>query len=41
MEITRCNWAGATDALYLSYHDQEWGVPVQNDGHNPYSIRDN
>lgn len=26
----RCFWAG-TDPLYLSYHDQEWGVPVHDD----------
>jgi DNA-3-methyladenine glycosylase I len=25
-EKTRCGWPG-DDALYLSYHDQEWGVP--------------
>jgi len=24
---TRCTWPGATDALYLAYHDEEWGVP--------------
>jgi len=23
---TRCDWPG-TDPLYLSYHDEEWGVP--------------
>ena len=23
----RCTWPGATDALYLAYHDEEWGVP--------------
>jgi len=26
----RCTWAG-TDALYLAYHDREWGVPVRDD----------
>ena len=27
---TRCPWAG-DDPLYVSYHDQEWGVPVHDD----------
>ena len=27
---TRCAWAG-TDPLYAAYHDQEWGVPVDDD----------
>jgi len=26
----RCEWAG-DDPLYVSYHDQEWGVPVHDD----------
>jgi DNA-3-methyladenine glycosylase I len=26
----RCEWAGE-DPLYVSYHDQEWGVPVHDD----------
>lgn len=26
----RCDWAG-TDALYVAYHDQEWGVPVHDE----------
>src|SRR6266436_9966860 len=26
----RCEWVG-TDSLMLSYHDQEWGVPVHDD----------
>jgi len=26
----RCGWAG-TDATYLAYHDDEWGVPVYDD----------
>lgn len=29
-EMTRCAWAGE-DPLYVSYHDEEWGVPVYND----------
>jgi DNA-3-methyladenine glycosylase I len=28
--LTRCPWAG-TDALYVAYHDEEWGVPEWND----------
>ena len=27
---SRCGWAG-TDALYVKYHDEEWGVPVYDD----------
>ena len=23
----RCAWPGTSDALYLAYHDEEWGVP--------------
>ncbi len=26
----RCDWAG-NDPLYISYHDNEWGVPVHDD----------
>ena len=29
--IQRCTWPG-TDPLYVEYHDQEWGVPVYDDG---------
>ena len=28
----RCPWPGE-DALYLRYHDEEWGVPVHDDVH--------
>jgi len=28
--MNRCKWPGA-DPLYVSYHDQEWGVPVYDD----------
>ena len=28
--VTRCGWCG-TDVLYVSYHDEEWGVPVHDD----------
>lgn len=27
----RCPWAG-TDPLYVQYHDEEWGVPLHDDG---------
>jgi len=27
---SRCTWCGE-DSLYVSYHDQEWGVPVFSD----------
>lgn len=27
----RCSWAGENDPIYVSYHDEEWGVPVAND----------
>jgi DNA-3-methyladenine glycosylase I len=30
MAITRCGWP-SEDALYLTYHDKEWGVPVHDD----------
>jgi DNA-3-methyladenine glycosylase I len=28
--LTRCPWPGQ-DALYVAYHDEEWGVPEWND----------
>jgi DNA-3-methyladenine glycosylase I len=28
--ITRCKWCGS-DALYIAYHDTEWGVPEYDD----------
>jgi len=30
-ELPRCGWAPIDDAVYLAYHDQEWGVPVHDD----------
>jgi len=30
MKKTRCSWCG-DDPLYISYHDEEWGVPVYDD----------
>jgi DNA-3-methyladenine glycosylase I len=29
----RCDWCPPDDPLYISYHDQEWGVPVRNGQH--------
>jgi DNA-3-methyladenine glycosylase I len=29
----RCGWVPAGDPLYLSYHDEEWGVPSRDDRH--------
>lgn len=29
--LPRCPWPVPGDALYLSYHDEEWGVPVKDD----------
>jgi DNA-3-methyladenine glycosylase I len=26
-DIGRCGWANPKDALYVAYHDEEWGVP--------------
>lgn len=30
-ERTRCPWPVGDDALYLAYHDAEWGRPVKDD----------
>lgn len=27
LSLTRCRWATPGDALYVAYHDEEWGVP--------------
>ena len=29
---TRCRWANPNNDVYLHYHDEEWGVPVHDDG---------
>jgi len=29
-DLKRCSWCG-NDALYVDYHDKEWGVPVYDD----------
>jgi len=26
-DVGRCGWANPKDALYVAYHDEEWGVP--------------
>lgn len=31
--LSRCDWAGFTDPVYIDYHDSEWGVPVTDDRH--------
>ena len=30
--MKRCPWPTADDPLYIKYHDEEWGVPVHEDG---------
>jgi DNA-3-methyladenine glycosylase I len=30
--MNRCAWAGS-DPLYMTYHDEEWGVPAHDDRH--------
>lgn len=30
-EPSRCPWVDVTKPLYVSYHDEEWGVPVHDD----------
>jgi DNA-3-methyladenine glycosylase I len=32
-EPTRCGWAPPSNARYLAYHDEEWGVPSHDDVH--------
>jgi DNA-3-methyladenine glycosylase I len=29
----RCEWAAEGDLLYVTYHDEEWGVPSHDDCH--------
>jgi DNA-3-methyladenine glycosylase I len=29
--LQRCPWPGQEDALYIAYHDREWGVPEYDD----------
>ena len=28
---TRCGWVPPDDALYVAYHDEEWGIPVRDE----------
>ena len=28
---TRCGWVPENDPLYVTYHDEEWGVPVHDE----------
>ena len=30
----RCGWARLTNPLYVTYHDEEWGVPSHDDRHH-------
>jgi len=30
-EMRRCGWVPLDDPLYVSYHDEEWGVPLHDD----------
>ena len=32
-DLVRCGWAPPGDALYLAYHDEEWGMPSRDDRH--------
>jgi DNA-3-methyladenine glycosylase I len=29
----RCEWAAEDDPLYVTYHDEEWGIPSHDDRH--------
>jgi DNA-3-methyladenine glycosylase I len=31
VERRRCDWVSLDDALYRTYHDEEWGVPLHDD----------
>jgi DNA-3-methyladenine glycosylase I len=33
MELNRCDWVPPHDPLYLTYHDEEWGVPSHDERH--------
>jgi DNA-3-methyladenine glycosylase I len=33
VEPKRCEWVVGADALYLEYHDREWGTPSHDDRH--------
>lgn len=31
MEVSRCKWVENQPAIYIEYHDRQWGVPVHDD----------
>jgi DNA-3-methyladenine glycosylase I len=31
MTFSRCSWVPSTNALYVAYHDDEWGVPCHDE----------
>jgi len=31
--VKRCAWVPEADALYVAYHDEEWGVPSRDERH--------
>ncbi|MDY7576597.1 DNA-3-methyladenine glycosylase I [Actimicrobium sp. CCI2.3] len=31
MTLSRCSWVPTTNALYVAYHDDEWGVPCHDE----------
>lgn len=33
METKRCKWCNLHNEIYVTYHDEEWGVPSHNDEH--------
>jgi DNA-3-methyladenine glycosylase I len=33
VDVIRCAWVPPDDALYVAYHDEEWGVPSRDDRH--------
>lgn len=32
LTVKRCGWC-SNDPIYINYHDQEWGRPVQDEQH--------
>ena len=32
MEKKRCSWCNIKNPIYVQYHDEEWGVPLHDDG---------
>jgi DNA-3-methyladenine glycosylase I len=33
LNLVRCDWVPVDEALYVAYHDEEWGVPSHDDRH--------